>query len=79
MAVEERQACRPAGGTGVGSRVALPGGCWLAKEATGGRHKWVFESVVGRLGNWVEKEASSSKKQTFVCLVVAFGSRWTIF
>lgn len=35
---------------------------------------WVFESTVGRLGNQIEKETSSCEKQTFVYLIVAFGS-----
>lgn len=38
---------------------------------------WVFESIVGRLGNGIEKANNSSEK-TCVCLSVAFGSWRTV-
>lgn len=44
----------------------------IPKDATGDDMR-VFESIVGRLGNGIEKGNGSSEKGTCVCLGVAFG------
>lgn len=42
---------------------------WLtaAEDAVGGWQMWVSESIVGRLGDWIEKETSSSENCLLDC------------